>query len=356
MHHLPFCRNCLGTSAGTAKYRWEFPLVKSATFGALWVFFWVFGPSLKAEVDPERLVLAAEAHKQVAIADGSGKIMWSRAIRQVHDLHILENNHIFVNDGWPQILELNLLQEVVWSYRSSQLPDNAGRKVEIHGFQRLADGITMIAESGPARIIEINQEGNLLKQIPLQVSQPHPHRDTRLVRKLDNGDYLVCHEGDEIVKRYDSTGTVIWEFPIPLFGKPRAKGHGPEGYGGKTFGAIVSANGNYLITTGNGHSVLEVTPEKEIVWKLAQHDVPGVTLAWVTTIQELPNGNLVIGNCHAGPDNPQIIEVTRDKKLVWSWKNFTEFGNALANSRVIDGEQARKLRQQLAQLEKKGAS
>lgn len=349
----PLSRICnrVWASPGTAKYRWEFPLVKSTPYGAILLFFTGLQPFATFAEDSNRLVLAAEAGKQVALANAQGEVLWKRNIRQVHDLHMLENNHIVVNDGWPLIVELNLAKEVVWSYDSATSNGNKGQKVEVHAFQRLPGGVTMIAESGPARIIEINREGELLKQIPLQVSEPHPHLDTRLVRKLENGDYLVCHEGDETVKRYDPTGKVIWAFQVPLFGKERAKGHGPEAYGAKTFGAIVAQNGNYLITTGNGHGVLEVTPEKEIVWRLTQNEIPGVTLAWVTTIQELPNGNLVLGNCHAGPENPQIVEITRDKELVWSWKNFTDFGNGLSNSLVIDGDRAVEIRKALEQLQ-----
>ena len=60
------------------------------------------------------------------------------------------------------------------------------------------------------------------------------------------------------------------------------------------------------------------------------------------TLQPLPNGNLIFGNCHAGPDNPQIIEVTRDKKVVWSFKDFQRFGNALSNSVVLEEKAAGK--------------
>jgi len=85
------------------------------------------------------------------------------------------------------------------------------------------------------------------------------------------------------------------------------------------------------------HSVLEVSPRGEIVWKLEQNDLPGITLAWVTTLEVLPNGHIVLGNCHAGKENPQIIEVTRDKKVVWTFKDFERFGNSLPCSKVIDG-------------------
>lgn len=297
-----------------------------------------------------RLVIAAEGGKQVAIADAQGAVLWQHPIKQVHDVHLLENGNLLVNNGWTKVQEIDLAGNTVWEYDSSQTDGYNGEKIEIHAFQRLPNGNTMIAESGISRIVEVDTNGKLISQIPLQVAEPHPHRDTRLVRKLTNGDYLVSHEGEERVARYNSSGEVVWNFDVPLFGKEPAKGHGPESYGAKTFSAIVLNNGNYLISTGNGHGVLEVTPEKEIVWRLSQNEIDGVTLAWVTTLQELPNGNLVIGNCHAGIDNPQIVEITRDKKLVWSWFNWTEFENALSNSLVVDGIEADKLRARLEAL------
>jgi len=50
-----------------------------------------------------------------------------------------------------------------------------------------------------------------------------------------------------------------------------------------------------LIGTGNGHGVLEVTPAKEIVWQVGQDDLAGIRLAWVTTVQVLGNGNILLG-------------------------------------------------------------
>ena len=91
------------------------------------------------------------------------------------------------------------------------------------------------------------------------------------------------------------------------------------GAGNKCYSATRLDNGNTLIGGGNGHCVLEVTPEKEIVWSIFQHDLPGIVLAWVTQVKRKPNGNTQIVNCHAGPDNPHIIEVNSAKEVVWTW-------------------------------------
>jgi hypothetical protein len=194
----------------------------------------------------------------------------------------------------------------------------------------------MVAESGNRRIVEVDQSGKIVKEIALQVDHPDPHRDTRMVRKLISGNYLVCHEGDGVVREYEGDGKVVWSYKLDLAGRPAAPGHGPEGHGTAVFGALRLKNGNTLIACGNGNRVIEVTREGKTVWSLEQDDLPGIQLAWVTSLQVLPGGNIIVGNCHAGEANPQLIEVTRDKKVAWTFKDFKNFGNSLAVSQVLD--------------------
>jgi hypothetical protein len=243
-----------------------------------------------------------------------------------------------VQQGGHKVVEIDRKKkEVVWSYDSAN--GKFGKRVEVHAFQPLADGNVMIAESGPARIIEIDRAGKIHREIKLKVDHPHPHRDTRLVRKLNSGNYLVCQDGDGAVREYNGDGEIVWEYEVPLFDKPRKGGHGPEGFGNSVFAAVRLKSGNTLIATGNGHSVLEVTPDRKIVWKIQQNDLPNITLAWVTTLEVLPNGNYVIGNCHAGPKNPLLIEIEpKSKKVVWTLDKFDTFGNSVPNSQLLNVE------------------
>lgn len=171
----------------------------------------------------------------------------------------------------------------------------------------------MIAESGAARIIEVDRDGKIVHSIPLAVQNPDAHRDTRLVRPTPQGNYVVAHEALGFAREYDRSGKIVWEFNV----------------GSKLYSAVRLSNGNTLIGTGDGHRVIEVSPDKKIVWEVTEKELPGVQLAWVTMVDRLPNGNTWIVNCHAGPDNPQVLEVSPDKKVVWSFKDFERFGNAL---------------------------
>jgi hypothetical protein len=266
-----------------------------------------------------------------------GEVAWEMPWGGIHDLHQGPDGRIYVQKDMREICAIDPeKKEVVWSYDASRGNGNEGKRIEVHAFQPLGGGRMMIAESGAGRIIEIDEAGKLLREVKLTLERPDPHRDTRLARKLDNGHYLVCHEGDGAVREYDAAGKQVWEYRVPLFDQEPRGGHGPEGFGNAVFAALRLANGNTLVATGNGHSVLEVTPAKDIVWKIAQRDLAGITLAWVTTLQVLPNGNYVIGNCHAGPGQPILVEVEpKSKKVVWQLDGFEEFGNDVSNSLVV---------------------
>jgi outer membrane protein assembly factor BamB len=155
------------------------------------------------------------------------------------------------------------------------------------------------------------------------------------MRLLDNGHYLACAENPGVVSEYDANGKMVWEYEI----------------GTRVFGAIRLKNGNTLICSGSGNSVVEVTPEKKVVWEISK-TVPGteITLGWMTALQELPNGNIVAGNCHAGEENPQIFEITKDKRVVWEFDEWDLVGNGLACWQILDAKQSAMVRKQLAAL------
>ena len=291
---------------------------------------------------PRRSFLVADSSKQlIAIIDEQGEQKWSYRIGPLHDQHRLANGNILFQTSWTKLIEIDpKTGNTVWEYDSGVNNGNRGKRIEVHAFQRLENGLTMIAESGVGRIIEVNSKGELVHEMALQIKNPSPHQDTRLVRVIANGNYLVCHENKGAVYEYTRDGKVVWSYEIPLFDKKRKGGHGIEAHGKQCYAALRLKNGNTLISTGNGHQVIEVTSDKKVVWSLGQNELPGIQLAWVTSLQVLPSGNIVIGNCHAGPKNPQVIEINRNKEVVWKFHDFKNFGNSLTNSQIlsVDGD------------------
>ena len=277
-------------------------------------------PSLVRATEQGRSVLAADyGAKRLGMISPEGKLVWEFPIRDLHDLWVLDNGHILCQRHFGEVVELDKERKVVWEYDARKSNGNEGKRVEVHAFQRLADGLTMVVESGPGRILEVDRAGKIAREVKLTVKQPDPHRDTRLARKLASGNYLVCHEKDQAVREYDGAGKVVWQYDV----------------GAQVYSAERLENGHTLVGTGGGHSVVEVDATGKEVWRVGENDIPGVKLVWVTLVERLANGNTRIVNCHAGPENPQIVEVTPKKELVWSFKDFQNFGNSLPMARVV---------------------
>src|SRR5690242_6017338 len=109
--------------------------------------------------------LITQGNDKLAIVNREGQIEWEMKRGGIHDLHVLDSGNIMVQQGASKVVEIDpQKREVVSSYNSAEPNDNRGKPVEVHAFQPLAAGRVVIAESGPARIIEIDREGKLLRE------------------------------------------------------------------------------------------------------------------------------------------------------------------------------------------------
>ena len=291
----------------------------------------------------ERLVLVSASYGKniLAICDAEGEVLWShktagaaRGHAGHHDVHLLPNGNILYHDSWTKLTEMTLDKKVVWTYDSATMNGNNGKRVHVHAFGRLKNGLTMITESGVGRIIEVDKEGKIVHQFPLKKGGT---QTTRLVRITPKGNYLVCSERPGVVTEYNRESEVVWDYLIKT----------------RVYGAIRLSSGNTLIASGSGKSVVEVTPDKKVVWEI-KGQVPNteIRLNWMTCLNELSNGNFIVGNCHAGQNNPQIFEITRNKQVVWEFNEFDLVGNGLACWQILEGEQSAMVRRKLAALKK----
>ncbi|MDE0569435.1 MAG: PQQ-binding-like beta-propeller repeat protein, partial [Verrucomicrobiales bacterium] len=239
----------------------------------------------------ERLVLVGASYGKniLAICDNEGDAIWTyntagpkRGHTGHHDVHFLPNGNILFHDTWTTLKEITLDKKVVWEYDSANSNGNKGKRVDVHAFARLANGNTVIVESGVGRIIEVDKNGKLVHQFPLKKGGT---QSTRWVRQTPKGNWLVCSENPGVVTEYDKQGNVVWDYLIKT----------------RVYGAIRLKNGNTLIGSGSGNSIVEVSPEKEVVWEV-KDQVPAteIKLKWMTCLQEQENGNYIAGNCHAG--------------------------------------------------------
>jgi hypothetical protein len=130
-----------------------------------------------------------------------------------------------------------------------------------------------------------------------------------------DGTFLAAHLNMNKVVEYDKNFKEIWSYDIPL-----------------PWSAVRLKNGNTLIDGEKDRLAREVNPKGETVWEFKQTDFPvGVVQHNNQTTDRLANGYTIICSSTSGAKGEdiiktaQVVEVTPDKKVVWvlqDWKNL----------------------------------
>jgi hypothetical protein len=240
------------------------------------------------------------------IIDEDGKETWNSGRGGARDGQVLSSGNVLIAWG-NEVKELTREKKVVFHYLKPATCKELGTA------QRLPNGRTLITELGAApRLLEVTAAGKIAVAVPLKPETNNAHMQTRMARKLANGNYLVPHLLAFKVKEYTPAGKVVQQFPTDL-----------DHLGGRAaknwpFTAIRLANGNTLVNLTNGNKVVEMDANGKVVWKLTNDDLPGNPLDDPCGGQRLPNGNTVITSYHA-QTGIKILEVTREKKIVWTY-------------------------------------
>jgi hypothetical protein len=244
-----------------------------------------------------------------AILDEESRIIW-QVEGQSRDGFVLPSGNVLVSMSSNEIREFTRAGKVVFRYALSKENKEIGTAV------RLPNGNTMVVERGKKpRLLEITPKGEVAVEVALQPDTENGHMQTRMARKLSNGNYLVPHLHGFAVKEYDPKGAVVRTIRTDLeeLGGRKAKNW--------PFTAIRLANGNTLVNLTHGNKTVEFDADDKVVWRVDNSHVDG-RFDDACGGQRLPNGNTVICAYHQmKPDMAKLFEVTRDKKVVWEYIN-----------------------------------
>jgi hypothetical protein len=244
-----------------------------------------------------------------------GKIIWTYSTgrgNEYDDVWMLSNGNILFT-RMQYIAEITPRKEVVWRY-------DAPTNTEIHCCQPIGlDKVLFIQNALPPKLMVVNIKTKAVEiqhDLPAKSldDQKTVHAQFRRVRYTAQGTYLVPFLGMNQVVEYDKDFKEIWRYDIPT-----------------PWAAIRLKNGNTLITDEKDKLTREVNAKGETVWELKPDDLPeSFRFINTQTCTRLANGNTIICSRGGNGQGPQLVEVTRDKKVVWVLQDWANLGPATA--------------------------
>ena len=245
------------------------------------------------------------------IVDASGKATWKYPAA-TRDGEVLPNGNLLLtlskNKAYPggAVVEVTRELKVVWEYKGTQ--------TEVNTAVLLPNGNVMLTEAGDKpRLLEVARDGSIKVEIPLGCQTTNHHMQSRMARKLPNGHYLVPQE--KTVREYDAQGKVVWERQNP-----------ESSLDNRSFCCLRNAAGHTLISLTVGNHIIEVDAAGKVVWELRDGDLAGVPVNRTTALSWLPNGNIIFSNYAARAPQPKLVEITREKQVVWTYTDNSNQG------------------------------
>ncbi|HEY1189571.1 MAG TPA: PQQ-binding-like beta-propeller repeat protein [Gemmata sp.] len=242
------------------------------------------------------------------IVDEAGKVTWKYP-HSTRDGWVLENGNVLLALSKSKMYPGGAVVEV--NREGKTLFEFKGTQSEVNTVQPLADGNVLLTEAGNnPRVLEVNREGKTVAEVAIQAQTKDHHLQTRMTRKLANGNYLVPQLLDRLVREYDPKGKIVWEVKTPNM----------------PFTAIRLPDGNTLIGCTHGNMVIEVNKDGKEVWRVTNDDLPSKLISDACGVQRLENGNTVLTSYATTAHQTKLFELTREKKVVWTYTDGRKVG------------------------------
>ena len=248
-----------------------------------------------------------------------GKPIWTYSTGKGYeydDVWMLSNGNILYS-RMQYVEEITPDKKVVWRYDCNNEP--GPKHTEIHTCQPIGLDRVMFVENGlPPKLKIINIKTGTVEvdhEVPFSGDPNGIHGQYRRARVTAQGTYLLAVFGMGYVVELDKDWKEIWRYDIK-----------------SPWAAIRLKNGNTLITDEAEHLAREVNAKSETVWEFNTDDLPAAyKLASPSqTCTRLANGNTIFTSRGDNGKGPQLVEITPDKKVVWVLQDWKTLGDATA--------------------------
>jgi uncharacterized protein YlzI (FlbEa/FlbD family) len=238
----------------------------------------------------------------------------------------LTDGNILISDiNRNRVIEINTNYQIIWKIGDDKKEEN---KIFPYFSTRLKNGNTLIADSENDRIIEFTKSGRIYWELKNREGfRDFSLRKPVLALRLINGNTLIVDQGNHRVFELNHLDKIVWQYGITsTVGISDGKLYSP------TYAQRLS-NGHTLITDTDNHRIIEIDENDEIVWQFGNpknklgsgYGNSGELINSPLFAYKLENNNILITDT----GNNRVIEITPNKELVWSFITSLQQGGVV---------------------------
>jgi hypothetical protein len=217
-----------------------------------------------------------------------------------------------------RVIEIDSTGHIVWTFGDGNDVPGPTSVVGPNDEERLPNGQTLIAGTGipgpmagctldggcpDNRVLIVDHDGGIVWEYDADGGLNTPVCSVY----LPNGNVLITDQGNARVIEVTPQKAIVWTYqPLGTDGGPAL--NSPNS-------AERLASGNTLVTDENNNRVLEVSSDGGLVWQYPPATADGGLLSGAAFASRLPNGNTLITSAN----NALILEVNTAGSIVWSY-------------------------------------
>lgn len=251
----------------------------------------------------EKLLIGGCAWDKIAIIDKATKqIEWQYQFTNNEDCNDLQvtsdGNVLYAYNRGARLVDMD--HNVIWDFQV-----NKGE--ELFTARELKNGRYMLAMCGtPARIVELNRTGKVLKEKTFDTGIDKAHSQFRQISVKKNGGYVIPLMGKGEVIETDAKLRVIRRVKC----------------GGNPFSVLLTADGRWIVSCGDGHKLAIIEPKQEQVVEVVDSaSLKDVDMNFVAEALSYDNGNILFANWNGhskDKSQPLLVEFDSDRHVVWT--------------------------------------
>ncbi|HEY5041717.1 MAG TPA: hypothetical protein VIK53_06900 [Verrucomicrobiae bacterium] len=267
------------------------------------------------------MLYAGESYNKIFLVN-DGRVIWTYQTgggNEYDDVWMLSNGNILFT-RMQYVAEITPDKKVVWRYDCNN--STGTNHTEVHTCQPIGlDKVMFVLNGLPPRLMVVNVRTGAVEvnhELPYgqTFATKNIHGQFRRARLTAQGTYLLSYLSEGKVVELDENFRQIWSYPIK-----------------SPWAALRLKNGNTLITDEHDSLTREVNPKGGTVWEFdTKKDLPP-EYQFATAPQSctrLANGDTIFTSRGNNGKGPQLVEVTPDKKVVWVLQDWKMLGPASA--------------------------